>query len=114
MTDPVLEFLLKPRKYSDLWALPLIDPDPWALPKDGKTAIERVKEARAELEKIVPAPCTQIYSYEWGFFKQGRWLEGKGNVILTPEGSRQSIKLIPYDKEVFEHLLEEQGIERIE
>lgn len=111
MTDPVLEFLLRPHKIPDLWSLQYIDPDPWAFSKDGKTAIERVKEGVAELKKIRPAPYTQIYSYEWGFFKKGRWLEGKGNVSLTPEGRRQSIRLIPYDKEVFEHLLEEQGIE---
>lgn len=110
MTDPILEFLLRPRNFSDLWSPPSIDPDPWAYPKDGKTAIERVKEGVAELEKIGPAPHTRIYSYKWGFFKQGRWLEGTGTVILTPGWGRQSIRLIPYDKEVFEHLLEEEGI----
>lgn len=114
MTDPVLESLLRPRKLSDLWSLPHIDPNPWALPKDGKTAIERVKEGYEELKKIKGAPYTQIYSYKWGFFKKGRWLEGKGNVILTPGWGRLSIRLIPYNKEVFEHLLEEQGIERVD
>ena len=73
--------------------------------------LERIKEGLNELAKLGPPPNPEIHEREWGFFKQGRWLEGKGNLVIFPMPfGRVGISLSPHNDEVLKHILKEEGI----
>lgn len=110
--DPVLDYLLKPRRFQDLWAAPTSAEAFGIIPDDGKSALERMNEGLIELDKIGLAPSQEIHAREWGFFKNGRYLEGKGYLVISPMPfGRLGIQLVPRNDEVLKHLLKEEGIE---